>query len=70
MSLASCVLCAQLYLCAPARHLPPVCVSVSSADVFVCQCLGVSELFSVCSQACLPRSHVCLGVPCPRGCGH
>lgn len=28
-------------------------VSASSVDVFVCPCLGVSELLSACSQACL-----------------
>ena len=52
-----CAVCAALSV--RPSQAPPVCVSVSSADVFVCQCLGVSELFSACSQACLPRSHVC-----------
>lgn len=71
MSWASCVLCAQLYLCAPALHLPYVCPCLPrtclSASAWVC----LSCFLCVAKRACLGHmSAVCLGVPCPRGCGH
>lgn len=53
MSLASCVLCAQLYLCAPARHLPYVCPcpprTCLSASAWVC----LSCFLCVAKRACL-----------------
>lgn len=53
-----------LLLCMPQPDTS--CVSVFSKDVFICLCLGVPELLSLCSQACLPghKSAVCLGVLC------
>lgn len=55
--LSECVCCVCGRICAPQPDM--LCVSVFSEDVFVCLCLGVSELFPVCSQACLPGSLVC-----------